>query len=118
MALMRPRSWALEELVIKFLVTHLWTIDDQIIQQGLEAPLEDWSDDLVTSSHELPTEPNLADAGITTVVWAVGYRPELEWAARRSLILTGTDDWVRNQVLKTVLGPIEPEILALDERRL
>jgi putative flavoprotein involved in K+ transport len=60
----------------------LQVIDDLIAQQGLEAPLEDWPDDLLTSggsSHEAPTELDLADAGISTVVWAMGYRPDLEW---------------------------------------
>jgi putative flavoprotein involved in K+ transport len=30
-------------------------------------------------SHESPTELNLADVGITTVIWAMGYRPDLGW---------------------------------------
>jgi putative flavoprotein involved in K+ transport len=60
----------------------LQTIDDLIAQQGLEAPHEDWPDDLLMSedhSYEVPTELDLADAGISTVVWAMGYRPDLEW---------------------------------------
>jgi putative flavoprotein involved in K+ transport len=60
----------------------LQAIDDLIAQQGLEAPHEDWPDDLLTSedhSYEVPTELDLADAGITTVIWAMGYRPDLEW---------------------------------------
>jgi putative flavoprotein involved in K+ transport len=60
----------------------LQTIDDLIAQQGLEAPHEDWPDDLLMSedhSYEVPTELDLADAGITTVIWAMGYRPDLEW---------------------------------------
>jgi putative flavoprotein involved in K+ transport len=60
----------------------LQTIDYLIAQQGLEAPHEDWPDDLLMSedhSYEVPTELDLADAGITTVIWAMGYRPDLEW---------------------------------------
>jgi putative flavoprotein involved in K+ transport len=60
----------------------LQAIDDLIAQQGLEAPLEDWPEDLLTSepiSHEAPTELNLADVGISTVIWAMGYRPNLDW---------------------------------------
>ena len=64
--------------------TWLRAIDDLIAQQGLEAPGEDWPDDLLAlaseiSPHEAPTELNLADAGITTVIWAMGYRPNLSW---------------------------------------
>ena len=60
----------------------LQTIDDLIAQQGLEAPHEDWPDDLLMSedhSYEVPTELDLADAGISTFIWAMGYRPDLEW---------------------------------------
>src|SRR5829696_8183289 len=60
----------------------LQAIDDQIDQQGLEAPPEDWPKDLLTSedhSYEVPTELDLADAGISTFIWAMGYRPDLEW---------------------------------------
>jgi putative flavoprotein involved in K+ transport len=30
-------------------------------------------------SHDSPTELDLANAGITTVIWAMGYRPDLGW---------------------------------------
>jgi putative flavoprotein involved in K+ transport len=62
--------------------TRLQAIDDLITEQGLESPREDWPDDLLTSeaiSHEAPTELNLADVGISTVIWAMGYRPDLGW---------------------------------------
>ena len=62
--------------------TWLQAIDDLIAQQGLEAPGEDWPDDLRASEvshHEAPTEVDLAEAGISTVIWAMGYRPDLEW---------------------------------------
>ena len=62
--------------------TWLRSIDDLIEQQGLEVPTEDWPDDLVTSeesSHGAPTELDLADVGITSVIWAIGYRPHLDW---------------------------------------
>jgi putative flavoprotein involved in K+ transport len=60
----------------------LQAIDDLIAQQGLEVPHEDWPEDLLTSedhSYEVPTELDLADAGISTVIWAMGYRPDLGW---------------------------------------
>jgi len=60
----------------------LQAIDDLIAQQGLEAPPQDWPDDLSTSegsSHVAPTELDLADVGISTVIWAMGYRPNLSW---------------------------------------
>jgi putative flavoprotein involved in K+ transport len=30
-------------------------------------------------SYEVLTELDLADAGISTVIWAMGYRPDLAW---------------------------------------
>ena len=60
----------------------LQAIDDLIAQQGLEAPREDWPSDLRTSEvspHEAPTELALANVGISTVIWAMGYRPNLGW---------------------------------------
>ncbi len=60
----------------------LRAIDDLIARQGLEAPAEDWPDDLLTSetcSLESPTELDLADVGIHTVIWAMGYDPDLSW---------------------------------------
>ena len=62
--------------------TWLQAIDDLIAEQGLEAPPEDWPDALVASkdrSLEAPTELDLADAGISTVIWAMGYQPNLGW---------------------------------------
>jgi putative flavoprotein involved in K+ transport len=62
--------------------TWLQAIDDLIAQQGIEAPGEDWPDDLLASEgspQEAPTELSLADTGITTVIWAMGYRPDLAW---------------------------------------
>jgi putative flavoprotein involved in K+ transport len=60
----------------------LQAIDDLIAQQGLEAPREDWPSDLRMSEvrpHEAPTELALANVGISTVIWAMGYRPNLGW---------------------------------------
>jgi putative flavoprotein involved in K+ transport len=60
----------------------LQAIDDLIAQQGLEAPPEDWPEDLVAREDRLlegPTELDLADAGISTVIWAMGYQPNLGW---------------------------------------
>ena len=62
--------------------TLLRAIDDLIAQQGLEAPAEDWPHDLTApaeSVHEAPTALDLAQAGISTVIWATGYRPDLGW---------------------------------------
>jgi putative flavoprotein involved in K+ transport len=62
--------------------TWLQAIDDLIAQQGLEAPGEDWPDDLLASEVspcETPTELDLADVGISAVIWAMGYRPDLAW---------------------------------------
>ena len=58
------------------------TIDALIAQQGLKAPHGGWPEDLLTSepiSHEAPAELDLADVGISTVIWAMGYRPDLDW---------------------------------------
>jgi putative flavoprotein involved in K+ transport len=64
--------------------TRIWlqAIDDLIAQQGLEALEEDWPSDLRTSEvspHEAPTELALANVEIRTVIWAMGYRPHLDW---------------------------------------
>jgi putative flavoprotein involved in K+ transport len=60
----------------------LRAIDDLIAQQGLEAPAEDWPRDLTAPEErvqEPPEEMDLAQAGISTVIWATGYRPNLGW---------------------------------------
>jgi putative flavoprotein involved in K+ transport len=62
--------------------TWLRAIDDQIDQQGLEAPPEDWPKDLLTSergSQVAPTELDLAEVGVSAVIWAMGYRPDFGW---------------------------------------
>ena len=62
--------------------TFLHDIDDHIRQQALEAPAGDWPSDLEASedlAHEAPTELNLAAAGVSTIIWATGYRPDLGW---------------------------------------
>jgi len=60
----------------------LQAIDDLITAQRLDVPAEDWPDDLLASepiSYEVPTELDLADVRINTVIWAMGYRPDLSW---------------------------------------
>ncbi|HEX6655458.1 MAG TPA: NAD(P)-binding domain-containing protein, partial [Candidatus Limnocylindria bacterium] len=60
----------------------LQTIDDHIREQGLEASAEEWPRDLrapAGSIPEAPTELDLTQAGIGTVIWATGYRPDLDW---------------------------------------
>jgi putative flavoprotein involved in K+ transport len=59
----------------------LGTIDDHIRAQGLDAPAQGFPDCLVPSdgASSTPEGLDLADAGIGTVVWATGYRPDLDW---------------------------------------
>jgi putative flavoprotein involved in K+ transport len=60
----------------------LQTIDAYIAEQGLEAPPEAWPADLRAPSMSVPESPaelDLAKAGISTVIWATGYRPDLAW---------------------------------------
>ena len=62
--------------------TVLRDIDEYIRQQALDAPAEDWPHDLSgrgSSSLQAPLELNLAEVGVGTVIWATGYRPDLEW---------------------------------------
>jgi putative flavoprotein involved in K+ transport len=57
-------------------------IDEYIRQHNLDAPEEDWPRDLVADHYlgrDAPEELDLAAAGIGTVIWATGYRPDLEW---------------------------------------
>jgi putative flavoprotein involved in K+ transport len=60
----------------------LCVIGDYIREQDLAAPEEDWPDDLRTP-HDLNQgsvrELDLAAAGIGSVIWATGYRPDLGW---------------------------------------
>jgi len=53
-------------------------IDRYIEREGIDAPLEDsyvpgWAPD-----HE-PRVLDLAEAGVTSIVWAIGYRPDYRW---------------------------------------
>jgi putative flavoprotein involved in K+ transport len=62
--------------------TVLRDIDEHIRQQALDAPTEDWPHDLNGRSQlaqQAPRELDLAAAGVSTVIWATGYRPDLEW---------------------------------------
>jgi putative flavoprotein involved in K+ transport len=62
--------------------TVLREIDEYIRQHNLDAPEEDWPRDLVADHYlgrDAPEELDLAAAGIGTVIWATGYRPDLEW---------------------------------------
>ena len=57
-------------------------IDDHIHQHALEAPVGDWLSDLEATEdlvQEAPAELNLAEAGVSTIIWATGYRPDLGW---------------------------------------
>jgi putative flavoprotein involved in K+ transport len=68
----------------------LKTIDDVIDAQQLEAPAEDLPADLRQDRQgsggsgsaidaDAPGELDLAKAGIGTIVWATGYRPDFDW---------------------------------------
>jgi putative flavoprotein involved in K+ transport len=60
----------------------LTSIDDLIRNEGLDAPTEVFPNCLLPAEGANPAPPeelSLAEAGITTVVWATGYRPDLEW---------------------------------------
>jgi putative flavoprotein involved in K+ transport len=60
----------------------LGSIDDHIREEGLDAPADGVPSCLVPSDDPIPAtseEVDLADAGIGAVVWATGYRPDLEW---------------------------------------
>ena len=62
--------------------TFLHAIDDHIRQHALEAPAGDWPSDLEATEDlalEAPAELNLAEAGISSIIWATGYRPDLGW---------------------------------------
>jgi putative flavoprotein involved in K+ transport len=68
--------------------TWLQAIDDLITAQRLDVPVEDWPDDLLASepiSHEVPAELDLANVRISTVIWAMGYRPDLSWVGLPTL---------------------------------
>ena len=60
----------------------LRSIDDRIREKGLDAPEEGYPGCLVPPDEPIPAAPedvDLAALGISTVVWATGYRPELSW---------------------------------------
>lgn len=65
--------------------TRAWlrAIDAYIAQQVLDAPAEEWPSDLTMpaalGNQAPPTELDMAEAGITTVIWATGYRPDFGW---------------------------------------
>jgi putative flavoprotein involved in K+ transport len=61
---------------------YLDTIDNHIREHVLDAPAEGSPDCLVpvdASTHATSQELDLADTGISTVVWATGFRPDLDW---------------------------------------
>ena len=76
---------------------YLRAVDDYIREEGLEAPEEGPPgglfpvDDLVRAA---PAELDLADTGISTVIWATGYRPDLDWVG---LPILDADGWPRQR---------------------
>lgn len=61
--------------------TFLTAVDDHVRAQGLTAPSEEWPRDLTTAAppNASATELDSAKAGISTVIWATGYRPDWAW---------------------------------------
>jgi putative flavoprotein involved in K+ transport len=60
----------------------LRAIDDHILEQGLDAPAADPPDYLHPAAdlaRGTPSELDLEAAGVSTVIWATGYRPDLGW---------------------------------------
>jgi putative flavoprotein involved in K+ transport len=60
----------------------LGTIDEHIRERGLAAPAPDppvYSRAAAEQARGAPEELHLADTGIGAVVWATGYRPDLDW---------------------------------------
>jgi putative flavoprotein involved in K+ transport len=61
--------------------TLLRSIDSLIDEQGLDAPAESWPEDAFAPPVEIipTTSLDLPDAGISSVIYATGYRPDLDW---------------------------------------
>ncbi len=60
----------------------LGSIDDHIREQGLDVPQEGFPGCLAPSGDPIAVAPealDLASAGISALVWATGYRPDLNW---------------------------------------
>ena len=54
------------------------SIDAYIAEQGIEAPVEERYTPVWEPSEE-PTSLDLAASGITSIVWAIGYRADFRW---------------------------------------
>jgi putative flavoprotein involved in K+ transport len=62
--------------------SRLQSIDEHIRERGLDAPPADppnYLRPVAELARESPMALDLAEAGITTVIWATGYRPDLSW---------------------------------------
>jgi putative flavoprotein involved in K+ transport len=60
----------------------LQSIDDYVLAQSLDAPAEDMPTCLMPPDARCaapPEELDVVDSGIGSVVWATGYRPDLDW---------------------------------------
>jgi putative flavoprotein involved in K+ transport len=60
----------------------LQTIDEKILAEGYEAPeerLDGFDRSTSDLAKESPGELDLLASGVTTVIWATGYRPDLAW---------------------------------------
>jgi putative flavoprotein involved in K+ transport len=70
----------------------LRTIDEHIRTRGLDAPAAEQPAErrsAVELAQQAPTELNLAQAGISAVIWATGYRPYLSWVRLPVLDVAG-----------------------------
>ncbi|WP_138472991.1 MSMEG_0569 family flavin-dependent oxidoreductase [Poseidonocella sp. HB161398] len=54
------------------------TIDAHIAREGIDAPVEPPFEKLWEPDEEA-TELDLAEAGVTSVLWAIGFRPDYSW---------------------------------------
>ena len=75
----------------------LRAVDDLIQEQGLEAPAENPPGDLEPIDKlagAAAPELDLVEAGISAVIWATGYRPDLDWVR---LPVLEADGWPRQR---------------------
>ncbi|MGH8824220.1 MAG: FAD-dependent oxidoreductase, partial [Jiangellaceae bacterium] len=55
-------------------------VDEYVERHGVDAPVEDAVPPASTAwAHQAPRTLDLARAGVTTIVWATGYRHDYSW---------------------------------------
>jgi putative flavoprotein involved in K+ transport len=72
----------------EFAATFKRKVDDYVREMGVDAP-EDVPEDEPAASHTID-DLDLRAAGIGTILWANGYRPDLSWI---DLPVSGPDGW-------------------------